>query len=137
MANNLKSLIIKQIKAVYGPLKVYDEPVKQGLKTPAFLVLFFNRKQQRLLRGSVERIYSVNVTYFPSTENKQNECDEVLEQFENEFQYIADKFHVHSLEGSVSDDVLVITFEVRALLRVVVERTKMQYLGGVSVDKKD
>lgn len=134
---NLKSLIIHQIRSVYEDVRIYDEPVKQGLRTPAFLVLFFNNQQERLLGKSVSKTYSVNVTYFPSTEDIRHECDEVLQTFHTEFRYIADKYHVHEMAGSVSDDVLVITFNVNALLREVVEGEKMQELGVVNVDKKD
>jgi hypothetical protein len=131
---NLKSLIIQQIKQVYGNLKVYDEPVKQGLVTPAFLVLIFNNNQTRLLAKQVERTYSINVTYFPLTEDRRGECDGVLETFQNEFIYIGNKYHVHELEGEVVDDVLVITFTIKALLREVVVETKMQSIGGVTID---
>ena len=135
MVANLKSLIIQQIKQVYGPVKVYDEPVRQGLVTPAFLVLIFNNHQERQLASRVARSYSFNVNYFPTTKDIRTECDEVLEVFQTEFTRIADKYHVHEIEGAVSDDVLVITFTVKALLREVAGGTKMQTFGGVTIDK--
>lgn len=137
MANNLKSLIIAQIKEVFGPLKVYDEDVKQGLVTPSFSIRLFNQHQERKFWKSVERTYSVNVNYFPETEDIRYECDEILETFQTEFRYISNKHHVHEIEGIISDGVLVITFNVKALLREAVEGTKMQDLGGITVDKKD
>lgn len=137
MVNNLKSLIIAQLKEVYGPLKVYDEEVKQGLVTPSFSVFFFNQHQERKLWKSVERTYSVNIIYFPGTEDIRYECDGVLATFQTEFRYIANKHHVHEIEGTLSDDVLVITFNIKVLLREMVDGTKMQDLGGMTVDKKD
>lgn len=137
MVNNLKSLIILQIKSVFGNVKVYDEPVKQGLKTPAFQLLFINSHGQRLLGKNHSRTCTINVNYYPNTDDIRNECDTVLEVFLNEFKYIANKYHVHEIEGSVSNDVLVITFNVNALLREVFDETKMQLFGGVAVDKKD
>lgn len=136
MVNDLKSLIIRQLKQVYGNLKVYDEPVKQGLITPAFLVLIFNNLQERELARRVSRTISINVTYFPSTKDIRSECDGVFETFQNEFQYIGSKYHVNSLEGVVEDDVLVITFSVKDLLREIVNETKMQTLGGVNIDNE-
>jgi hypothetical protein len=133
--NNLKSLIIQQIKQVYGNLKVYDEPVRQGLITPAFLVLIFDNRQKRLLAKQVSRTHSFNVNYYPSTEERRSECEGVLEAFQNEFKYVANKYHVHEIEGAVVDSVLVITFTVNALLREIVEETPMQTLGGVSIDQ--
>jgi hypothetical protein len=136
LVNDLKSLIIQQIKQVFGNVKVYDEPVKQGLLTPAFLVLIFNSLQERKLAKQVSRTISINVSYFPRTKNIRSECDDVFQTFQDEFRYISNKYHVHSLEGTVEDDVLVITFNVNALLRELVEETKMQTLGGVNIDNK-
>lgn len=136
MVTNLKALIIQQIRDVFGNVKVYDEPIKQGLQTPAFLVLIFNNLQERLLKNNVSRTYSINVTYFPSTEDKRYECDEVLETFQTEFRYISNKYHVHNIEGAMSDDVLVITLNVNALLVEKVDGIKMNELGGVLVDER-
>lgn len=136
MVNNLKSLIVQQIKQVYGNVKVYDEPIRQGLITPAFLVLIFNNMQEKLLGKQVARTYSINVTYFPQTEDRRSECDLVLETFQTEFQRIADVYHTREIEGQMVDDVLVITFTIKALLREVVIETAMQSLGGVTVDQK-
>ena len=135
MVTNLKSLIIQQIKSVYGPLKVYDEPIKQGLVTPAFLVLIFNNHQKRQLAKRSKRTYSFNVTYFPETDDKRSECDAVFETFQNEFRYIDNQYHVHEVEGVVSDDVLVITFDIKTIVKEVGPETKMQTLkyGGVTI----
>ncbi|TCJ01495.1 phage tail terminator family protein [Cytobacillus praedii] len=137
MVNNLKSLIIQQIKRVFGNVKVYDEPVKQGLVTPAFLVLIFNSLQERKLAKQVSRTISINVSYFPKTKDIRSECDDVFQTFQDEFRYISKKYHIHSLEGTVEDDVLIITFNVNVLLQELVEETKMQTLGGVNIDNKD
>lgn len=136
MVNDLKSLIIQQIKNVYGNVKVYDEPVKQGLITPAFLVLIFSNLQERMLARQVSRTISINVSYFPKSKDIRSECDAVLQTFQDEFRYISNKYHVNSLEGVVEDDVLVITFTINALLREIVEEIKMQTLGGVNIDNQ-
>ncbi|MCJ8008903.1 DUF6838 family protein [Lederbergia wuyishanensis] len=136
MVANLKSLIIDQIRTVFGNVKVYDEPVKQGLMTPAFQLLIFNSHGQRALGNQESRTISFNVNYYPESEDIRNECDGILETFQNEFKYIANKYHVHEIEGSVSDDVLVITFSVNALLTEKVEGTKMKELGGVTVGER-
>jgi hypothetical protein len=134
LVNNLKSLIIQQIKQVYGDVKVYDEPVRQGLVTPAFLVLIFNNSQETQPARNVLRAVSINVTYFPSTKDIRSECDSVFETFQDEFRYVSNKYRVDDLEGSVEDDVLVITFTVNVRLREIFEETKMQILGGVNID---
>lgn len=127
----IKTLIIQQIKQVFGNVKVYDEKVKQGLQTPAFLVRMIQSEQERKIKGQVWRTHSWNVVYFPQSMEVDAECDNVFETFQTEFQYIANKYHVYRLEGVKQDDVLVITFDVSARLQEVTTETKMQMLGGV------
>jgi hypothetical protein len=117
LVNNLKTLIILQIKQVYNNIKVYDEKVKQGLATPAFLVRIIDNYQDRKLKGQVERSYTFNVTYIPETDDIENELDLAYETFQNEFQYIANLHHVHKLESVKEDDTLIITFTVKVLLK--------------------
>lgn len=133
MANEFKTLIIQQIKEVFDNARVYDEPVKQGLKTPAFLVLIFNNHQERQMRGSVAKTWSVSISYFPELEEVRSECDDIMERFQEEFHYIANRYHVHELSGEIVDDVLVITFDVKGLFKEKVEETKMQIMGGVRI----
>ncbi|MEB3750044.1 phage tail terminator family protein [Geobacillus icigianus] len=133
----IKTLIIQQMKEVFGNVKVYDEKVKQGLQTPAFLVRMIQSEQERKIKGQVWRTYSWNVVYFPQSTEVDAECDDVFEMFQTEFQYIANKYHVHRLEGTKQDDVLVITFDVSARLQEVMDETKMQTLGGVWIGKAD
>lgn len=134
--DNLKTLLIQQILQVYGPtLNVYDEPIKQGLKTPAFLVLIINDSAERKLHRVSEWEYLINVTYFPSDDNVfYSESDQVIQTFKQEFRYIGNQFHVNKLDGTKQDGALVITFIVRKLVREIVTGTKMDHLtyGGVT-----
>lgn len=135
MVTELKTLIIQQLKQVFNVKKVYDEPIRQGLETPAFLVLIINDSQERKLWNISEREYLVNVTYFP--ENKRNtyaELDQVSETFKDNFRYIGNQFHVNRLEAEKHDGTLVITFSVKKLVKEIFEETKMGRLqfGGVS-----
>ncbi|MHA6258353.1 phage tail terminator family protein [Sporosarcina sp. CAU 1771] len=135
--NNLKSLMIARIRNVFGELKVYDEPVQQGLVTPSFQMLLVDTTQNTGL-NMVERTYTVNINYFPlSIDERRTECDGVLETFQTNFRMIGNKHHVHNIEGSMNDDVLVITFNIRALLKEVNTGDKMNTLGGVTIETKD
>ncbi|OPX04954.1 DUF6838 family protein [Geobacillus sp. FSL K6-0789] len=129
----IKTLIIQQIKQVFGDIKVYDEKVKQGLQTPAFLVRIIRSGQERKVKGQVQRSYSFNVVYFPQSTEVDTECDDVFETFQNEFQYIANRYHVNRVEGTKTDNVLVITFDVSVWLQEKADETKMQTLGGVEI----
>lgn len=133
--DNLKALIIQQLKEVYGDIKVYDEPVRQGLITPAFLVLIVNDSQERKLWNLSEWQFLVNVTYFPEDErNAYTENDKVSQTFKENFRYIGNQFHVNRLEADKHDGTLVITFSVRKLVREIETGTKMQELhyGGAT-----
>lgn len=133
--DNLKALIIQQLKEVYGDIKVYDEPVRQGLVTPAFLVLIVNDSQERKLWNLSEWQFLVNITYFPEDErNAYTENDRVSQTLKENFRYIGNQFHVNRLEAVKHDGTLVITFSVRKLVREIETVTKMQKLhyGGAT-----
>ncbi|MFJ3386325.1 DUF6838 family protein [Lysinibacillus sp. NPDC086135] len=137
MVTNLKTLIIQQLKQVFGNLDVYDEPIRQGLKTPAFLVLITNDFQERKLWKLSEWEYLINVTYFPKDErDAYTENDDVNQTFKENFRYIGNHFHVNRMEASKHDGTLVITFSVKKLVREIEEETLMQTLefGGVHID---
>lgn len=141
MEANLKTLIIRQIKEVFGQkVKVYDEPVKQGLETPSFIVLIVEDESVRKLGKASEWEFFVNVTYFPESETETfTECDKVSQIFKENFRYIGDKFHVNRLKASKSDSTLVITFAVKKQVFEILEDTKMGSLnyGGVTSGEGD
>lgn len=126
MINEIKTLIIQQLLAVFGNVKVYDEPIQQGLNPPAFLLLVFNNTQEPAgLSSRVQRTYSINITYFPSTSDKRTECDDVLETIQNNFRTLGKRVRIPRIEGTFHDDVLVITFNIAVHLREVLEGIKM------------
>lgn len=135
MVTDLKALIIQQLKQVFGEITVYDEPIRQGLKTPAFLVLIVNDSQERKLWNLSEWQFLVNITYFPADErNAYTENDKVSQTFKENFRYIGNQFHVNRLEADKHDGTLAITFSVRKLIREIEVETKMQQLhyGGAT-----
>ncbi|MEK3886529.1 phage tail terminator family protein [Bacillus sp. FSL K6-3431] len=136
MEAELKTLIIQQIKEVYGTsMKVYDEPVRQGLQTPAFLVLIVEDEQERKLGSLSEWEYLINVTYFPEDDrNAYTENDRVSQTFKENFRYIGNTFHVNRLKATKSDGTLVISFTVKKLVKEIFKETKMEELhyGGVA-----
>lgn len=137
MVTDMKALIIQQLKQVFDGITVYDEPIRQGLKVPAFLVLIVNDSQERKLWNLSEWQFLVNVTYFPEDErNVYTETDKVSQTFKENFRYIANQYHVDRLEAEKHDGTLVITFSVKKLVREIEVGTKMQKLhyGGATSD---
>lgn len=138
MVDALKSLVIDQIREVFPDVeKVYDEPVQQGLSTPAFLVLIYHDKLERQLRHRMKREIEINVTYFPADKRRSNsELDVVAEKFKYNFRRLADRYHINKLEAVKHDGTLVVTFNVKTILEELIDETLMQTLkfGGVKND---
>lgn len=137
VTDGIKTLAIMQVRSLYPTMKVYDKPVKQGLKVPAFLVRIFNVHQERDMKYQVNRTYSFSMVYFPSTDDVDEECLNVLEVIQNNFKYLVDRFHVHEIEGEIVDETLVMKFQVNARLHDILEEVKMRTLEGVEFDTRD
>lgn len=129
MVDELKSLVIGQIKGLFPSTKVYDEPVRQGLKVPAFLVLIINDRQEKKLGRRMDQEFFFAVTYFPSNEKVfYTESDQVSFAFKTNFRYIANRFHVQEIEATKEDNTLIITFKVKAILEEIIAEVKMRTL---------
>lgn len=139
MVDELKSLVIQQLRAVFPQVKkVYDEPVQQGLQVPAFLVLIINDHQEKKLGRRMDQEFFFAVTYFPSDERVfYTESDQVSFTFKINFRYIANRFHVHKIEADKEDNTLIITFKVKATLEEIIEEVKMQKLEVQHVGKEN
>lgn len=137
VTEGIKTLAIRQIRFLYPSIKVYDKPVKQGLKVPAFLVRIFNVHQERGMTHQANRTYSFSMVYFPATDDIDEECLNVLEVVQNNFKYLADRFHVHEIEGEIVDETLVMKYQVKARLHDILEEVKMRTLEGVDFDTRD
>jgi len=139
VTEGIKTLAIMQIRSLYPSLStyIYDKPVKQGLKVPAFLVRIFNVHQERGMKYQANRTYSFSMVYFPSTEDVDEECLNVLEVIQNNFKYLVGRFHVHEIEGEIVDETLVMKFQVKARLHDILEEVKMRTLEGVEFDTSD
>jgi len=135
----MKALAIAQIRALYPEPKIYDAPVKQGLKLPAFLVRILKVHQVRGMTHQAERTFFFVITYFPyeDSEDAEAECLNVLETIQNNFKYLQNQFHIHELEGEVVDENLVVTFQVAARVMDVLKLVQMKTLEGVDVGSKN
>ena len=125
-----------QIRTLFPLMKVYDKSIKQGLKVPAFLIRIFNVHQERGMKYQANRTYSFSMVYFPSTDDIDEECLNVLEVVQNNFKYLADRFHVHEIDGGIVDETLVIKYQVKACLHDILEEVKMRTLEGVNFDTR-
>ncbi|UED79203.1 hypothetical protein FH508_0017350 [Lysinibacillus sp. CD3-6] len=137
VTDSIKTLAIMQLRSLYpdnNQYQIYNKLVKQGITVPAFLVRIINVHQERGMKNQAIRTYSFSIVYFPSTDNIDDECLNVLEVIQNNFKYLADRFHVHEIGGEIVDETLEINFQVKARLYDIQEETRMKTLEGVEFD---
>lgn len=137
VTDRIKTLAIMQLRSLYpdnNQYQIYNKPVKQDLKLPAFLVRIINVHQERSMKNQVIRTYSFSIVYLPSTDEIDDECLNVLEVIQNNFKYLADSFQIHEIEGEIVNETLMINFQVKARLYDSQEEAKMKTLEGVGFD---
>lgn len=60
--------------------EIYTEDIEQGLKEPCFFITCINPSSAKHLGGRYKRANHFVIEYFPSSDEKNNECNVVLEQ---------------------------------------------------------
>lgn len=72
--------IIAAIRTEYGkPYRIYTESVIQGLKEPCFSVMCLNPSGEREVGNRFKRFYPFMISYFPSTDEPVEECNDVCD----------------------------------------------------------
>lgn len=79
LTNEVIDGVVGAIAAKYPSIPVYDEPVKQGMPEPSFAVRSINPKQSLFLNDRYKRVEMIEVIYFPPTEGRNRDTNEVLE----------------------------------------------------------
>lgn len=69
--------------------EIYTESVEQGLKEPCFFINSLNPTNAQFLNNKYERTQPFCIQYFPSSSEKNYECNEVLEQLNQCLEYIS------------------------------------------------
>lgn len=67
---------------------IYTESVEQGLEEPCFLILCLNPTSKQFLGKRYFRTNQFCINYFPSSDEKRSECNEVMEQLLSALEYI-------------------------------------------------
>ena len=81
--------IVKAIRTEYDKsFRIYTERVEQGLKEPCFSVICLNGQNDKDVGARTNRLYSFNVTYFPSSDEPRIECLKVMESLYDVFDVI-------------------------------------------------
>lgn len=103
-------IVAKLIEAFGDGYKIYQEQVKQGLKTPCFLISCVNPTNEQFLGNRYYRTNLFSVQYFPqSNTDAKAECWEVQDTLYEALEYInvgEDLQRGTGMRGEFVDDIL-------------------------------
>lgn len=89
MINKITSGISKAISVEFGDnYEIYKESIEQGLKEPCFSILCINPTNDLFMGKRYFRKNLFCIQYFPATNEKKIECNEVSEKLFNCLEYI-------------------------------------------------
>lgn len=110
MINKIIDGIVEAINIEFGDdYEIYTESIEQGLTEPCFSVLILNPTDDLFLGDRYMKTNQFMIQYFPSTNDKNKECNEVLERLYSclEVIYVGDDLtRGANMSGKVVDEVL-------------------------------
>lgn len=136
MINKIINGIVDAINIEFGDdYEIYTESIEQGLQEPCFSVLILNPTSELFINDKHMRTNKVMIQYFPSTNDKYQECNEVLVRLFNclELIYIGDDLTRGSnMSGEIIDGVL--NFSINYDMFVYKSHDKGQTMENLDVD---
>ena len=110
MINEIIDGISVAINTEFGDdYEIYTESIEQGLEEPCFSILCLNPTVEQFLGKRYFRTNQFCVHYFPKSNERRSECNEVAERLFNCLEVITaggDLIRGTSLHSEISDDVL-------------------------------
>jgi len=108
MINSIIDAISIALNAEFGDdYNIYTESIEQGLKEPCFFVQCINPTSERFLGNRYKRTNQFCIQYFPSSEDKYNECMDVTDRLFFSLDVIGDnEWLATKMNSEVVDDVL-------------------------------
>lgn len=108
MINSIIDAISIALNAEFGDnYNIYTESIEQGLKEPCFFVQCINPSSERFLGNKYKRTNQFCIQYFPSSEDKYNECMDVADRMFFSLDVVGDNEWLGTKMGSeIVDDVL-------------------------------
>jgi len=101
--------IIAAILEVFPGANIYDEKVKQGFKTPCFIIRCINPLSEQVLGNRYYRQNLFSIQYSPDEKNANSECYRVQDVLFRALEYIKvddDLQRGTNMRGEVIDGVL-------------------------------
>ena len=138
--DNVKRLLIAQLRERFSETEVYDEPVKQGLSLPCFIINAKKATHTRLVGDQMLTHLFLFLTYYPrDSEDKRAEMEGVMAEFySGAWKYLQGKHHIHNLDMEHNDEVLTISFTIDIYhVMTKADTTKMDALAGTVAVKAE
>lgn len=138
--NNVKSLLIAQLRERFSETEVYDEPVQQGLSLPCFIINAKKATHTRLVGDQMHSHIFIFITYYPrESEDMREEMEGVMAEFySGAWKYLQGKHHIHNLDMEHNDEVLTISFTIDIHhVMAKSDTTKMDALAGTVAVKAE
>lgn len=138
--DNVKSLLIAQLRERFSETEVYDEPVQQGLSLPCFIINAKKATHMRLVGDQMLTHLFLFLTYYPrESEDKRVEMEGVMAEFySGTWKYLQGKHHIHNLDMEHNDEVLTISFTIDIHhVMAKSDTTKMDALAGTVAVKAE
>lgn len=114
MISDIKQAIAQKILELYPEATVYDEDIPQNFKTPSFLVTVIEQNYGKRLANKYNSTVSFDVAYFSNKGKNEikSDCQAVQVNLLRAFDLMGG-FRAQSLQATIVDNVLHITFDVR------------------------
>lgn len=138
--DNVKRLLIAQLRERFNDTEVYDEPVQQGLSLPCFIINAKKATHMRLVGDQMLTHLFLFLTYYPrENEDKRAEMEGVMAEFySGAWKYLQGKHHIHNLDMERNDEVLTISFTIDIHhVMAKSDTTKMDALAGTVAVKAE
>lgn len=138
--DNVKSLLIAQLRERFSETEVYDEPVQQGLSLPCFIINAKKATHTRLVGDQMLTHLFLFLTYYPrESEDKRAEMEGVMAEFySGAWKYLQGKHHIHNFDMEHNDEVLTISFTIDIYhVMAKADTTKMDALAGTVAIKQE
>ena len=138
--DNVKSLLIAQLRERFNDTEVYDEPVQQGLSLPCFIINAKKATHTRLVGDQMLTHLFLFLTYYPrDSEDKRTDMEGVMAEFySGAWKYLQGKHHIHNLDMEHNDEALTISFTIDIHhVMAKSDTTKMDALAGTVAVKAE
>ena len=127
MIDEIKQAIAQKILEQYPSSTIYDEDIPQNFKTPSFLITVIEQNYGKRLANKYNSTVSFDVAYFSNKgKNKiKSDCQAVQVNLLRAFDLMGG-FRAQSLQATIVDNVLHVTFNVNYSELKIEEFAKMQ-----------